>query len=209
MQNSQHLNNPTQATQSNIQIEDILVMSELKQQGAYKSNGNSQLFSIVLHDNSAHFGHRTIKGHTWKIIQFNWNIATGLQNIGQLCSESQKLSSSPPSLSEGKFLSLLSYLSHQKAISLAGDRIELERSAAELVFADLAPDSDQPPNQLGWTKTTKFFWLLAELPLDHLPHPRLLWVRYLVVEVCGKIIVSGGKGVKIRFNLFNKLIAYS
>ena len=64
MQNSQHLNNPTQATQSNIQIEDILVMSELKQQGAYKSNGNSQLFSIVLHDTSAHFGHRTIKGHT-------------------------------------------------------------------------------------------------------------------------------------------------
>ena len=74
---------------------------------------------------------------------------TGLQNIGQLCSESQKLSLSPPSLSEGKFLSLLSYLSDQKAISLAGDRIELERSAAELVFADLAPDSDQPPNQLG------------------------------------------------------------
>ena len=47
----------------------------------------------------------------------------------------------------------------------------------------------------------------SDSSLDHLPHPRLLWVRYLVVEVCGKIIVSGGKGVKIRFNLFNKLIA--
>ena len=47
MQNSQHLNNPTQATQSNIQIEDILVMSEIKQQGAYKSNGSFQLFSIL------------------------------------------------------------------------------------------------------------------------------------------------------------------
>ena len=27
------------------------------------------------------------------------------------------------------------------------------------------------------------------------------------MEVCGKIIVSGGKGVKIIFNFYNKLIA--
>ena len=90
----------------------------------------------------------------------------GLQNIGQLCSESQKLSLSPPSLSEGKFLSLLSYLSDQKAISLAGDRIELERSAAELVFADLAPDSDQsPPTNLGEPRPPSFSgsWLSSPL----------------------------------------------